>query len=106
LGLQVLGYKYFSAALGQIGVMCLGSPNIPPRVYKCGPYQTLETDKFNPGCILKCIREGQKAAYKENNQMYYQCYRGPAGLYPNLRPCFNREIFDAEKLECVAQAQG
>jgi hypothetical protein len=101
-GLQILKYQYLTAALGQIGVRCLGSPNIAPLVFKCGAYQTLSTDKFKPDCVLTCRSEGQKAPYREDITKYYQCFRGVSGLTTVLQSCLMGYKFDAQKLTCVS----
>lgn len=98
---QVLKYPYFNAAMGQIGLHCIGSLRF---VYRCGPRTQFSVEDSKPTCSpAACSADGQRFPDVSNLSKYNVCTWNLAGNAYVIRSfnCPKNYSFDAKKNECV-----
>lgn len=99
---QVLRYPSLNnAAMGQIGVHCIGSLSF---VYRCGPNTQFRVENSRPTCApATCSNDGQRFSDVRNPAKYNVCTLNLAGNSYIIRSfnCPKNHYFDAKKNECV-----
>lgn len=96
-----LNYQYLTAAMGQIGVFCIGTLKF---VYRCGPNTQFKLDtNLKPICDITCSVDGQRFADPFKVSSYYVCTLNlAANAYIKLSyNCPSNYVFDAKKNECI-----
>lgn len=96
-----LNYQYLTAAMGQIGVYCIGTLKF---VYRCGPNTQFKLDASSkPICNKTCSSDGQRFADPFNPASYYVCTLNlAANAYIKIsKNCPTNYVFNAKKNECV-----
>lgn len=97
-----LNYQYFTAAMGQIGVLCTSTKKY---VYRCGPNTQFKVDEASkPYCDITCSSDGQRFANPTKLTSYNVCTLNSAATAYIKVPfnCPKNFVFDAKKNECVS----